>query len=57
MSLVVYRLAHGLSCKDMDNLYEYGESTLKNTRLLFAKYFLLRMDCSEDIFTHLLDID
>ena len=29
---------------------------LENTHLLFAKYFLLKMDCSEDIFRHLLDI-
>ena len=29
----------------------------ENTHLLFAKNFMFRMDCSKDIFTHLLDIE
>ena len=29
VSLVVYRLAHGFSCKAMDNLYGCGESTIR----------------------------
>ena len=53
LSLVVYRLAQSLTCKAMN----VESLPLENTRLLFAKYFLLRMDCSEDIFMHILDID
>ena len=29
VSLVVYRLAHGFSCKAMDNVYGSGESTIR----------------------------
>jgi hypothetical protein len=57
VSLVVYRLAQGLSCKAMDNLYGCEASTLGNIPLLFVEYFLRRRVYSGDIFTHLLDTD
>ena len=37
VSLVVYRLGHGLSCKAMDNLYGCGESTIRKYTLIVCK--------------------
>ena len=37
VSLVVYRLAHGLSCKAMDSLYGCGESTIRKYTLIVCK--------------------
>ncbi len=37
VSLVVYRLAHGLSCKAMDNLYGCGASTIRKYTLIVCK--------------------
>ena len=39
VSLVVYRLAQGLSCKAMDNLYGCSESTIKKYTLIVCKVF------------------
>ena len=37
VSLVVYRLAQGLSCKAMDSLYGCGESTIRKYTLIVCK--------------------
>ena len=37
VSLVVYRLAHGFSCKAMDNLYGCGESTIRKSTLIVCR--------------------
>ena len=37
MSLVVYRLVHGFSCKAMDNLYGCGESTIRKYTLIICR--------------------
>jgi hypothetical protein len=39
LSLVVYRLAQGLSCKAMDNLYGCGGSTIRLLTLIVCKVF------------------
>jgi hypothetical protein len=39
VSLVVYRLAQGLSCKAMDSLYGCGESTIRKYTLIICKVF------------------
>ena len=39
MSLVVYRLAQGLSCKVIDNLYGCGESTIRKYTLIVCKIY------------------
>ena len=37
VSLVVYRLAYGFSCKAMDNLYGCGESTIRKYTSIVCK--------------------
>ena len=39
VSLIVYRLAQGLSCKAIDNLYGCGESTIRIYTLIVCKVF------------------
>ena len=37
MCLVVYRLTHSFSCKVMNNLYGYGESTIRKYTLIVCR--------------------
>jgi hypothetical protein len=53
VALVIFRLAHGYSCKAMNNLYSCREST----HLLFVEYFRVRMDCLRGTSMHLGGID
>ena len=43
LSLVVYQLAHGFSCKAMDNLYGCGESAIRKYTSIVCRV-LFRQD-------------
>ena len=48
IKLVLYRLAHGVSCAKMHNLYGYGESTIRKYTLIVCHVLASR----EGMFHH-----